>query len=340
MKKFSYKDKPIKVYGIPFFEKHKKFQRLPDDLLEILQNKLPYFPRVGRRCPGARLCFRTNSQNFKIEIEMETLTKDIGMSLFACQSAHVLIGDRKTARFLGLVAPTGYDNLVFEKSFSKSSEMEDITVFLPTADVIKNVEISIDDNAKIEAPTPYKYSTPVVFYGSSITEGASCQRPTNTYSAALSNRLDFDYYNIGFSGGAKGTVEVADFINSLDKSVFVLDYDHNAPSVEHLEATHEAFFKRIREKNPDLPIIMMTSPDFDYAPDKAARRDVVRRTYENAKNNGDNNVYFVDGETFFGDKDRHACTSDTCHPNDLGAYRMTEVIEPIMKMALESTKQN
>jgi hypothetical protein len=82
---------------------------------------------------------------------------------------------------------------------------------------------------------------------------------------------------------------------------------------------------------------MMTSPDFDYASDKAARREVVRRTYENAKNNGDKNVYFIDGETFFGDKDRHACTSDTCHPNDLGAYRMTEVIEPIMKMALEST---
>lgn len=340
MRKFNYKDKPIKIFGIPFFEEHQKFQRLPDDLLEVLQDKLPYFPRVGRRCPGARLCFRTNSENIKIEIEMETLTPDIGMSLFACQSAHVLIGDRKTARFLGLVAPESYKNLTFEKTFTKGNDTEDITVFLPMGDVIKNVEISIDDNAVIEAPTPYKYSKPVVFYGSSITEGASCQRPTNTYSAALSNRLDFDYYNIGFSGGAKGTLEVADFINKLDKSVFVLDYDHNAPTVEHLQATHEPFFKRIRENNPDLPIIMMTSPDFDYAADKAARRDVVRKTYESAKNNGDNNVYFIDGETFFGKKDRHACTSDTCHPNDLGAYRMTEVIEPIMKMALESTKQN
>ena len=340
MKKFNYKDKPLKIYGIPFFEKHQKFQRLPDDLVEVLQTKLPYFPRVGRRCPGARLCFRTNSRNFKIEIEMETLTPDIGMSLFSCQSAHVLLGDRKNARFLGLAYPAGYNNLSFERTFTKSDEMEDVTIFLPMCDVIKNVDISIDDDAEIEAPTPYKYSTPVVFYGSSITEGAACSRPTNAYSAALSNRLDFDYFNIGFSGGAKGTPEVADFINTLDMSVFVLDYDHNAPSLEHLAATHEPFFKRIREKHPDLPIIMMSSPDFDYGSDKAARREVIRKTYENAKMSGDKNVYFIDGETFFGDKDRHACTTDTCHPNDLGAYRMTEVIEPIMKMALESTIKN
>ena len=337
MKTYNYKDEPVKVYGIPFFENHKKFQRLPDYMLEELNDKLPCFPRVGKRCSGSRLCFRTNSPVFSVKISMEELTPDVGSGLFAVNSGHVLIGERKNARFAGIVAPENYENLVFEKSFNKSNEMEDIMIFLPSCDVIENVEISIEDDAKIETPTPYKYNIPVVFYGSSITEGAHCSRPSNTYSAALSNRLDYDYYNLGFSGGAKGNLIIADFINSIEKSVFVLDYDHNAPDVEYLKATHEPFFKRIREKNPNLPIIMMTSPDFDYAEDKKERREVVKATYENALKNGDKNVYFIDGETLFGDKDRHACTSDTCHPNDLGAYRMASVVEPVLKKALEST---
>lgn len=336
MKKLSYKDEPIKIFGIPSIDENKKLQRLPQDLLEFLTDKLPYFPRVGQRCPGARLCFKTNSTKFSVKITLETFYPDLGMSMFACQSAHVLIGKRTDARFAGIVSPESYETKTFEKEFTKNEQMEDVTIFLPVAEVISNVEISIEDNAEIEAPTPYKYEKPIVFYGSSITEGACCTRPTNAYSAMLSNRLDADYYNIGFSGGAKGNLEIADYINTLEMSIFVLDYDHNAPDVEHLRATHEPFFKRIREKHPTLPVIMMSAPDFDYAEDKADRRAVVKQTYDNAVARGDKNVYFVDGETFFGTKDRHACTGDTCHPNDLGHYRMAEVLTPLVKKILEN----
>jgi hypothetical protein len=79
----------------------------------------------------------------------------------------------------------------------------------------------------------------------------------------------------------------------------------------------------------------MTKPDFDYDPQNAERRAVIYNTYFNAKNSGDSNVYFIDGESFFGDVDRHACTCDCCHPNDLGFYRMAQVIEPVIKSILE-----
>lgn len=337
MKIYNFKEEPIKIFGIPNWEQTKKLQRLPDDLLQILNDKLPYFPRVGQRCPGARLCFKTDSTEFVVKIAMEELTPDLGMSPFACQSAHVLIGERSKARFAGLAAPEGYENKVFEKKFYKNNEMEDITIFLPVADVIASVEIAINDDAKIEAPTPYKYSMPIVYYGSSITEGACCSRPSNAYSALISNWLDVDYYNLGFSGGAKGNLEVADYINTIKMGIFVMDYDHNAPSADYLQATHEPFFRRIREKNPDLPIVMMTSPDFDYAEDKKIRREIVKKTYKNAVKEGDQNVYFIDGETFFGTEDRHCCTIDICHPNDLGAYRMAKVIRPVIQEILEHT---
>jgi hypothetical protein len=144
-----------------------------------------------------------------------------------------------------------------------------------------------------------------------------------------------DYYNFGFSGNARGDIELAEYISGIDMSIFVYDYDHNAPTPEHLSNTHEPFFKLIREKNPDLPIVMMTRPSITYTEEDKKRREIVRRTYENALSCKDKNVYFIDGESFFGDSDREICTIDRIHPNDLGFYKMASVIEPVIKAILE-----
>ena len=329
MKTFSYKDKPIEVHGVPFFEKTGVLERLPEDV----RKAVPSLEAFGRRCPGARICFRTNSTKILLKMTLKTLSWDIGMSIYDCQAANVMIGERQNARFAGLLHPQDYETMVCEREFLKDSSMEDVTIWLPRNEEIADFTISIENDAEIEAPTPYKYP-PMLYYGSSITEGGCCCRVTNAYNAIISQHLDVDYYNFGFSGNAKGELEIADYINTIPMSIFVYDYDHNAPDVEHLEKTHEPFFKRIREKNPDLPVVIMTKPDFDYDPEEPERRKVIYKTYENAVNSGDKNVYFIDGQTFFGEKDRHFCTCDCCHPNDLGFYRMAQVIEPVIKQIL------
>ena len=59
----------------------------------------------------------------------------------------------------------------------------------------------------------------------------------------------------------------------------------------------------IREKNPDLPVIMATKTDIPRSPaaekSNAAHRAVVYETYENAVKRGDRNVIFIDGATVF-----------------------------------------
>ena len=112
-----------------------------------------------------------------------------------------------------------------------------------------------------------------------------------------------------------------------------MDYDHNAPDVAHLQNTHEKFFSIIREKQPNLPIIIVTKPDVA-ANSNSPRTDVIRKTYDNAIAAGDKNVYFVTGNTLFGTSNRDACTVDGCHPNDLGFMRMAETIYPVLKDAI------
>ena len=55
--------------------------------------------------------------------------------------------------------------------------MQDVDLYLPTYNRLIMLEIGVDENACVEAPRPYAIEKPVVFYGSSITQGASASRP-------------------------------------------------------------------------------------------------------------------------------------------------------------------
>ena len=332
MQTYSYKSPEIKVFGIPHFDDTKCLHRLPDEVLE----KVPSLSFLGKRPHGARLGFMTDATEFVLSIEFETLSPDIGMAIYSCQAALVYAGDRQDPRFLGMCRPANYKTMSFEAKFKKGNgNLEDILIWLPRNEIISDVKVSFPEGATVCPPTPYKYSKPIVYYGSSITEGGCAYNVNNGYNAIISQHLDTDYINLGFSGNAKGELAIADFINTLEMSIFVYDYDHNAPTVEHLAATHEPFSKRIREKNPELPVIMMTRPAITYGENEQKRREVVLATYRNALDAGDKNVYFIDGEKFFGDKDRHLCTADGVHPNDLGFHRMAECVEPVIRKILE-----
>lgn len=328
MKTYSLFDQPLKVMGIPFFEEKRKLERLSEEVMK----ELPHLEDVGRRCAGGRVAFKTNSSVFTVRVTLKTLSVCAGMSLYACQSVQVMLGERRNAQHLGVVSAYDYDTKVFERTFTKSNELEQVTLYFPRAEQLENIEVIVEDDAEVTEPTPYTCKKKVVFYGPSICDGIAASNTTNMYCAILSRWLDFDYYNLG--GHARGELLVADYINTLDMDAFVMDYDHNAPTVEELAERHKPFFDRIREVHPNIPIIMMTRPAEVYTEEFKARREVVKRTYDIAVSEGDQNVYFIDGETFYGETDRNLCALDEIHPNDLGLFRMAKVMYPILKEAL------
>jgi lysophospholipase L1-like esterase len=139
--------------------------------------------------------------------------------------------------------------------------------------------------------------------------------------------------NLGFSGSARGEDAITEYMANLDMSVFVLDYDHNAPTVEHLEATHEKVYKAVRAKHPDMPIVIASSiPVRGWSRDaQIKRREVIYQTYKNAVEAGDKNVYFLNGEEFFSNEvPFDYCTVDGCHPNDVGMLMMAKGFEKVL----------
>ena len=206
---------------------------------------------------------------------------------------------------------------------------------LPHFSAVKKLDIGLEKGSRMGKGKQYRNDKPIVFYGSSITHGAAAGRPGNTYENFISQKYNLDYINLGFSGNAKGEPEMADYISSLEMCLFVCDYDHNAPDAKHLENTHFRFYEIIRKSHPDIPYIMISRPD--YFPDPKAndeRRNVIIKSYEKAKAAGDKNVYFIDGESLFEGEFYESCTSDGCHPNDLGFYRMSCKIGDVIAKAL------
>ncbi len=208
------------------------------------------------------------------------------------------------------------------------------TLNLPVFAGLKSLQIGIEKNSTLEAGKPYRNQKPVVFYGSSITHGAAAGRPGNTYESFISQRYNLDYVNLGFAGSARGEQVMAEYIAGLDMGVFVCDYDYNAPTVEHLQKTHYAFYETIRLRQPDVPYIMISRPAFFANPEvNGQRRQVILESYEKARAQGDQRVFFIDGETLFAGEFAESCTSDGIHPNDLGFYRMAQAIGPVVAEA-------
>ena len=61
------------------------------------------------------------------------------------------------------------------------------------------------------------------------------------------------------------------------------------------------------------------------------RREIIKKTYNNALSSGDANVYFIDGREFYKDYGLDFCTVDCVHPNDLGFFGFYKVISQFIK---------
>ena len=150
----------------------------------------------------------------------------------------------------------------------------------------------------------------------------------------MSRRFDCDYINLGFSGSAKGEDEMIHYIKGLDMSIFVMDYDYNAPSIEHLQTTHSKMFDAIRAAHPDLPIVILSRPKYNLKEDEQKRFDVIYNTYLTAKEKDDKDVYFISGRKLM-EMVRDNGTVDGSHPSDSGFFSMAcaigEVFEVIFK---------
>ena len=316
-------EEPCDIYGLHDPRDGRPFRRMPDEVALKFEKGIS---RLYLHTAGGRIRFRTDSPYIAIRVTYPALGTMSHMPLLGQGGFDAYIYRDGKYRFFKNAMPTFEDTRGYERVFGKKNDgMNDFVIHMPLYNRVSSVYIGLAEGSRLEHGSSYRDVKPVGYYGSSITQGGCASRPGNAYESMISMMYDIDHINLGFSGNCRGELIMADYIASLDLSVFVLDYDHNTPSDEHLEQTHFAFYERYRALRPDTPIVIVSAPDVSPT-GKRRRTEIIRETYEKALALGDKKVSFVDGTTLFGDDMREACTVDGCHPNDLGFYRMAKGI--------------
>lgn len=322
---------PFKVYGIT--HDGTQFRRIPKD---VAKNTNDGVLGLSTNTAGGRVRFKTDSPYVAISAKMPWITKFSHMALCGTSGFDMYLYQDGHYKFENTFFPPvdmtdGYDSI----HYFPTDGIHEIIINFPLYNDVSELYIGIKDGYSVFEGAEYSTDKNVVYYGSSITQGGCASRPGNCYQAIISQKLDCDYINLGFSGSARAENAIVEYISSLNMSCFVFDYDHNAPDPEYLEKTHEPMFKAIRAAQPNLPVVFVSAPPLPWSKEVAEkRRDIVYQTYKNAVDNGDKNVYFVNGLDFYNTCGDHGFV-DSCHPTDLGFWFMAETLTPIIKKILD-----
>ncbi len=135
-------------------------------------------------------------------------------------------------------------------------------VNLPLFNGIREFSLGIEPEATVTRLPPHRGGSvkPVVFYGSSTTHGLGASRPGMSFVNIVGRMLDVPVVNLGFADGCLMELEMSDHLAAIDASCYVLDCTNGVDATTDCEP----FIRNLREKRPDVPIVMAEKlPDDD-----------------------------------------------------------------------------
>lgn len=331
---YDIEQEPFQIYGVR--KENGKFRRMPEAIAASVSEGVY---NLHTNTAGGRVRFVTDSPFVAVHAEIDgiarfghmTVTGVAGLDMYSCEDGI----EKAVGSFIPRYGMEGGFEYIID--FSERKERV-LTVNFPLYSNLNKLYIGIEQGAGLKEAPAYTYAVPVVSYGSSITQGGCAARPGNCYQHILTRLLDCDHLNLGFSGCAMAEDEMIDWVKQLNMSVFIYDYDHNAPNLKHLETTHEKMFQAVRKAQPTLPIIIMPRPKYYLSSDEKARAQIVRATYDNAVAAGDKNVAYIDGPTMMAEC-RDNGLVDRNHPTDLGFFSMAKAIAPVLGEFLKKQKE-
>ena len=348
IKWFSSRDKRFATHGVLYDEERKIYTRVPHDIAKSVSNSVF---NLSHRTAGGRVRFVTDSPYIALRASLPAFKPAPNLSITSSHGFSLYIDGQFNQRF----SPSIEDILAADYSdpytkrirFAALSKEEAIPavisdrlieIYLPLYGGLCDLEIGLIEGSSIKPAPEYVADAPLVFYGSSITQGAGVSRPGNDYISLAARTLNRDYINLGFSGSGNAEREIIDYMLSIDASLYAFDYNLYDSRPERVLPPHYDLYKYIRNKRPNAAILLCDKPYYDYDTTYERRRRIIMDTYERAIKEGDNLVGILEAKDMFGDLDRGACVADASHPNDLGAYRIAAALSPIIENLLSKRK--
>ena len=208
-------------------------------------------------------------------------------------------------------------------------EFREYKLFLPLYDGVTRLEIGIDANATIKRAVP-NAQKPIVFYGTSITQGGCASRPGMAHTNIISRKLDMECINYGFSGNGRMEMPIVEHISEIDANFYVIECLQNM-NTEEVKKRVLPLVKIIRKKQPNTPIVLVENMMYKTAfMDKTIETELIQENlalkneYDNILKSGIQNIYYIKDKQH--EKMDNEGTVDGVHLTDLGFLRYADYL--------------
>jgi lysophospholipase L1-like esterase len=219
-------------------------------------------------------------------------------------------------------------------------EPREFILYLPLYNGVESVRIGLPPEANLWRAQPHEgpRAKPVVFYGTSVTQGGCAARPGMAYPAIIGRHLDWPTINLGFSGNGQMEAEVAALMAEIDAAAYVLDCLPNISPQLVTERTAPVV-KMLRDAHPGTPILLVENISYQAGAVLPGTRQAyesknaaLKVEYDRLTAAGATGLYYVPGGALLGDDGE--ATVDGTHPTDVGFLRIAAALEPVLRTAL------
>ena len=306
-----------------------------DRLPARMQGKAPELDwRFGRCSAGLCVFFSTDAPSFQVRWTLRPV-EQLAMVHMPATGVSGLDLYRKLPdgswRFVNNGRPTGMSNNTASFTAPPNSEC---LLYFPLYNGVESIAIGIPKQNRLLTldKASLKDRKTVVYYGTSIVQGACASRPGMAFTAMVGRRLNVQIINLGFSGSGKMEPAMASLLAELDPSMFVLDCLWNMTAAEVTERTGP-MVKTLRAAHPDTPILLVEEANIANAC-PTERGVALRAVFNDLTAKGVKNLHLMPSRDVLGDDGE--ASVDCVHPNDLGMKRQADAVVKTLGPLLET----
>ncbi len=313
------------------------FLKCSEDAIKETVQRGEYFQRLldlfKDNNSGCRICFVTNSDTVFIKGRVRrrwshgklTHWGGSGLDVYKLKNNYTLF------EHISVYGPVldGADDFYF--SIINRDAENPFYIYLPTYNCIEELYVGVKEGCYLREEWNFESLVPVIFFGNSVTQGASASRSGNAYPNIVQRKLQQNILNLSFSGFCLGQKGFAEEIGKLNCRSIVIDYSRNEADKEIFREKYVRFYSLIRELHPNVRIIFLTSFNFNNMKEFSGFDNIINDVYKKAVEDGEN-VKLINTMNCFSNMEYDLLATDGCHLNDAGMYIIaSEIVKKIVE---------
>ena len=246
--------KSLKAQGLvePSLDRGHPFQRLPQKYRKTVREDVW---DLSENSSGVSILFSSDTVNLSVKWSIKHDLRMNHMTDAGIKGVDLYTKRNKNWQYTNTCLPNGKQNeqILFEDIEKKNREY---CLYLPLYDTLTDMQIGLDDDSSLDNIT--FQNKPLVFYGTSITQGGCASRPGLVHTNIISRKLGRECINLGFSGNGHLENSIGNIMSNIDTKLYVVECMYNVDK-EMIHERIKPLIKAIRA-NPqakNTPIVFM-----------------------------------------------------------------------------------